>query len=93
MKLDSIVYDVNSLSNAIASELNKNSPTFQAIYPSDTATSLVNTLASYGSMLQYQIVSAMANCYTDSAYSEAGIHQLAETLGISLDELMSGNSI
>ena len=81
MKLDSIVYDVNSLTSAIASELNKNSPTFQAIYPSDTATSLVNTLASYGSMLQYQLVSAMANCYTDSAYSEAGIHQLAETLG------------
>ncbi len=81
MKLDSIVYDVNSLTNAIASELNKESPTFQAIYPSDTATSLVKTLASYGSMLQYQLVSAMANCYTDSAYSEAGIHQLAETLG------------
>lgn len=81
MKLDSIVYDVNSLTNAIASELNKNSPTFQAIYPSDTATNLVKTLASYGSMLQYQLVSAMANCYTDTAYSEVGVHQLAETLG------------
>ena len=81
MKLDSIVYDYNTLQNAIANELYTNSPTFKAIYPSDTATSLVDTLASYGAMLQYQIVSAMANMYTDSAYSEAGIHQLAETLG------------
>ena len=81
MKLDSIVYDYNSLQSAITEQLNNESPTFQAIYPSDTATSLVNVLASYGSMLQYQLVSAMANCYTDTAYSEAGIYQLAETLG------------
>jgi len=81
MKLDSIVYDYNSLQTAIANQLNSESSTFQAIYPSDTATSLVNVLASYGSMLQYQLVSAMANMYTDSAYSEAGIQQLAETLG------------
>ena len=32
-------------------------------------------------MVSYQIVSAMANAYTDTAYSETGIHQLAETLG------------
>ena len=81
MKLDSIVYDYSNLQNAIAITLNQESPTFQAMYPSDTATSLVNVLASYGSMLQYQLVSAMANMYTDSAYSEAGIRQLAETLG------------
>ena len=81
MKLDSIVYDYNNLQVALADALNNESPTFKAIYPSDTATSLVNTLASYGSMLQYQLVSAMANMYTDSAYSEAGIYQLAETLG------------
>lgn len=81
MKLDSIVYDYGSLQTAIADTLNNESPTFKAIYPSDTATSLVNALASYGSMLQYQLISAMANMYTDSAYSEAGIYQLAETLG------------
>ena len=81
MKLDSIVYDYNSLQTAITEQLNNESPTFQAMYPSDTATSLVNVLASYGSMLQYQLVSAMANAYTDTAYSESGIYQLAETLG------------
>ena len=81
MKLDSIVYDYSSLQGAIAETLNTESPTFQAMYPSDTATSLVNVLASYGSMLQYQLVSTMANMYTDSAYSEAGVRQLAETLG------------
>ena len=81
MKLDSIVYDYNALQSAITEQLNNESPTFQAIYPSDTATSLVNVLASYGAMLQYQLVSAMANAYTDTAYSEAGIYQLAETLG------------
>lgn len=81
MKLDSIVYDYNSLTNTIAEALNSESASFRAIYPSDTATSLVNVLGSYGAMLQYQLVSALANCYTDSAYSEAGIRQLAETLG------------
>ena len=81
MKLDSIVYDYQSFQKAIATELNRESETFKSIYPSDTATSLVNVLASYGSMLQYQLVSAMANAYTDTAYSEAGIYQLAETLG------------
>jgi len=81
MKLDTIVYDYSTLQNAIATTLNSESSTFQAIYPSDTATSLVNVMAAYGSMLEYQIVSAMANAYTDSAYSKAGIYQLAETLG------------
>lgn len=81
MKLDSIVYDYGTLQSAISDALNNESPTFKAIYPSDTATSLVNVMAAYGSMLQYQLVSAMANMYTDSAYSEAGIYQLAETLG------------
>ena len=81
MKLDSIIYDYDTFQSAITDALNTESPTFKAIYPSDTATSLVNTLASYGSMLQYQIVSAMANMYTETAYSEAGIYQLAETLG------------
>jgi len=81
MKLDSIVYDYGTLQTAIADSLNAESSTFKAIYPSDTATSLVNVLASYGSMLQYQLVSSMANMYMDSAFSEAGIYQLAETLG------------
>lgn len=81
MKLDSIIYDYGSLGSAIASTLNYESKSFKAIYPSDTATSLVNVLASYGAMIDYKIVSAMANMYTDSAYSEAGIYQLAETLG------------
>lgn len=84
MKLDSIVYDYSSLKGAITETLNNESPTFQAMYPSDTATSLVDVLASYGSMLQYQLVSTMANMYTDSAYSETGIRQLAETLGNNL---------
>lgn len=81
MRLDSIVYDYSSLQSAIIDTLNEESPAFKAIYPSDTATSLTNVLASYGAMLQYQLVSAMANCYTDSAYSKAGVYQLAETLG------------
>ena len=81
MKLDSIVYDYSSLQASIAKALNDESPSFKAIYPSDTATSLVNLFASYGAMINYQLVSAMANCYTETAYSEAGIYQLAETLG------------
>lgn len=81
MKLDSIIYDVNTLATALQESLINESPTFNAMYPSETATSLVTTLAGYGSMLQYSLVSAMANCYVDSAYSPAGIYQLAETLG------------
>ena len=81
MKLDSIIYDTNTLASALTQRLQEESPTFKAIYPSETGTALVNLLAGYGSMLQYNLISAMANCYTDTAFSDAGIHQLAETLG------------
>ena len=81
MKLDNIIYDIDTLGTAIQSELINNSTTFQAMYPSQTSTELVNVLAGYGSMLQYTLASAMANCYTDTAYSPTGIYQLAETLG------------
>ena len=81
MKLDNIIYDINTLGNAIQGELINDSTTFQAMYPSQTASELVNVLAGYGSMLQYTLVSAMANCYTETAYSPTGIYQLAETLG------------
>lgn len=81
MKLDSIIYDTNTLSSALKQKLLEESPTFKAMYPSDTGTALVNLLSGYGSMLQYSLVSAMANCYTDTAFSVDGIYQLAETLG------------
>ena len=81
MKLDNIIYDANTLGSAIQKELLNDATTFQAIYPSQSATELVNVLSGYGSMLQYTLVSAMANCYTDTAYSPTGIYQLAETLG------------
>lgn len=81
MKLDSIVYDIPTLANVLTEKLVEESPTFNAMYPSQTATSLVNTLAGVGSMLQYTVVSAMANAYMDSAFSPSGIYQLAETLG------------
>lgn len=84
MKLDSIVYDIPALANALTEKLVEESPTFNAMYPSQTATSLVNTLAGVGSMLQYTVVSAMANAYMDSAFSPSGIYQLAETLGNNL---------
>lgn len=81
MKLDSIIYDTNTLANAITEKLVDESPTFKAMYPSETSTALVNLLAGYGSMLQYTMVSAMANCYTETAFSPTAIYQLAETLG------------
>jgi len=81
MKLDSIIYDQNSLASAIAEQWATESDVFNAMYPSDTATALINGFAAYGAMLQYCLVSAMANCYTSTAFSEAGIYQLAETLG------------
>lgn len=84
MKLDNIIYDVNSLSQAITEQWNTESEVFKAIYPSDAATSLVNVFAAYGSMLNYLIVSALANCYTETAFSEKGIYQLAQTLGNNL---------
>ena len=81
MKLNSIIYDTGTLANAITEQLIDESPTFKAMYPSETSTALVNLLAGYGSMLQYTIVSAIANCYTDTAFSPSAIYQLAETLG------------
>ena len=81
MRLNNIIYDVNSLATAITEQWNAESPTFQAIYPSDTATSLVNGFSAYGAMLQYMLVSTMANCYTSTAFSPTGIYQLADTLG------------
>ena len=84
MKLDNIIYDTDTLTKAITEQLVDDSESFSAIYPSDTSTNLVNTLSAYGSMLQYQLVSSMANCYTDTAYSTNGIYQLANTLGNTL---------
>ena len=81
MKLDSIIYDTNTLASAISEKLIDESPTFKAMYPSETSTALVNVLAGYGSMLQYTIVSALANCYLDTAFSKSAIYQLADTLG------------
>ena len=81
MKLNSIIYDTGTLANAITEQLIDESSTFKAMYPSETSTALVNLLAGYGSMLQYTIVSAIANCYTDTAFSPSAIYQLAETLG------------
>jgi hypothetical protein len=81
MKLDSIIYDANTLSSVVNEKLLQESPTFTASYPSETSTALVNALSAYSAMLQYTMVSAMANCYTDTAYSPSGVYQLAETLG------------
>lgn len=84
MKLDNVIYDVDALTAALQEQLNLDSPTFKAMFPSDTATALVNGMSAYASMLQYLLCSTMANCYTDSAFSEAGIYQLARTLGNAL---------
>lgn len=84
MELDKIVYDKDSLASALIEQWNNESDTFKAIYPSDTATALANVFAAYGAMLNYILVSAMANCYTDTAYSEMGVYQLAQTLGNTL---------
>lgn len=81
MKLDNIIYDVDSLKAAIAEQWSLDSEVFASIYPSDTATALINGMASYGSLLQYTIVSALANCYTSTAFSDAAVYQLADTLG------------
>lgn len=89
MKLDNIIYDVDSLAAAIKEQWNTESDTFKALFPSDTATFLVNGFAAYGAMLQYMLVSAMANCYTETAFSEAAIYQLANTLG---NDLHGNNS-
>ena len=71
MKLDNIIYDVNSLALAIAEQWNNESETFKAMYPSDTATALINVFAGYGAMLQYMLLGAVANCYTTTAFSKA----------------------
>lgn len=84
MKLDNIIYDVDSLATAITEQWNAESEAFKAMYPSDTATALVNVFAGYGAMLQYMLLGAVANCYTTTAFSTAGIYQLAETLGNNL---------
>ena len=81
MKLDSIIYDANTLSTALQGKLIEESPSFKQVFPSEASTALTNLLGGYGSMLQYTIVSALANCYTDTAFSPTAIYQLAETLG------------
>lgn len=81
MKLDNIIYDAETLSSAITEQWLSDSPTFKALYPSETSTHLVNAFASYGAMLQYMFASYLANCYTSTAFSEQGVYQLAETLG------------
>lgn len=81
MKLDNIVYDKDSLANAIAEQWSADSELFASIYPSDTSTALINGMAAYGAMMNYLIVSALANCYTPTAFSPSAIYQLADTLG------------
>lgn len=81
MKLDNIVYDIDSLRNAIIENWANDSPTFAAMYPSETTTALANVFAGYGAFLQYFLVSTMANCYTDTVFTREGIYQLAVTLG------------
>ena len=93
MKLDNIIYDVDSLQNAITQQWSADSEIFASIYPSDTAAALINGMAAYGSMLQYCIVSALANCYTTTAFSEAAIYQLADTLGNDLHGNVSSQVI
>lgn len=81
MKLDSIIYDKDTLAAAIAEQWNLESATFSAMYPSETSTALVNGMAAYGSMLQYMLVAQLANCYLDTAFSDNAVYQLADTLG------------
>lgn len=84
MQLNNIIYDKDTLAAAIAEQWNLESKTFQAMYPSETATSLVNGMAAYGSMLQYMLVAQLANCYIDTAFSDSAVYQLADTLGNNL---------
>ena len=53
MKLDNIIYDVESLATAITQQWSTESETFRAMYPSDTSEALVNVFSAYGAMLQY----------------------------------------
>ena len=84
MKLDSIIYDKDTLASTLTQQWLTDSPMFTSMYPSETTTALVNVFAAYGAMIQYCLISAMANCYTDSAFSDRGIYQLAVTLGNSI---------
>ena len=81
MKLDNIVYDIDSLRDAIIENWSNDSPTFAAMYPSETTTALANLFAGYGSFLQFFIISSLANLYCETAFSREGIYQLAVTLG------------
>ena len=81
MKLDNIVYDIDSLRDAIVENWTNDSPTFAAMYPSETTTALANLFAGFGSFLQFFIVSTLANLYCETAFSREGIYQLAVTLG------------
>ena len=84
MKLDSIIYDKDTLASTLTQQWLTDSPMFTSMYPSETTTALVNVFAASGAMIQYCLISAMANCYTDSAFSDRGIYQLAVTLGNSI---------
>lgn len=81
MKLDNIVYDIDSLRDAIIENWTNDSPTFAAMYPSETTTALANLFAGYGSFLQFFIISSLANVYTDTVFTREGVYQLAVTLG------------
>ena len=81
MRLDNIIYDKDTLESAIIEQWSNDSPLFNAMYPSETTTSLANLMAAYGAMLQYTLVSCLANCYTPTAFSESAVYQLAQTLG------------
>lgn len=93
MKLDNIIYDVDSLKMAIAEQWSADSEVFASIYPSDTATALINGMAAFGSLLQYTIVSCLANCYTTTAFSDSAVYQLADTLGNDLHGNVSSQVI
>lgn len=81
MRLDNIIYDKDTLETAIIQQWTSNSELFNSMYPSETTTSLANLMAAYGAMLQYTIVSCLANCYTTTAFSDSAVYQLAQTLG------------
>lgn len=88
MKLDNIVYDIDSLRNAIIENWLNDSPAFTAMYPSETTTALANVFAGYGAFLQFFLNSVLANIYIDTCYSNEGVYQLAVTLG----NVIHGNS-
>ena len=71
MELDKIIYDKDKLAQALTDQLIAESPTFNAMYPSDTATALVNVLAAYGSMMNYFFASAMAVSIASTSFPSA----------------------